>query len=141
MARWANCGSHRLRLLSALRRRSAGRGAGTLAPELRPGRLRVRPDAHGRAPPGDRRAGGPDAQGRRAGAPPGDRRPIREQHEPGGGVSLRPRPQWGTIPWEPDRYGRSHLGLPLEVWRPRGQCTLLLFAGIHGEEPETTYAL
>jgi protein MpaA len=58
-------------------------------------------------------------------------------------VNLRPRPDWGTIPWKPDRYGASHLGLPLEVWRPgsRGTCRLLLFAGLHGEEPETTYAL
>jgi protein MpaA len=31
--------------------------------------------------------------------------------------------------------------LPLEVWRPSGDCRLLVFAGIHGEEPETTYAL
>jgi protein MpaA len=45
------------------------------------------------------------------------------------------------IPWKPDAYGRSHLGLPLEVWRPQKQCTLLMFAAIHGEEPETTYAL
>jgi protein MpaA len=29
----------------------------------------------------------------------------------------------------------------LEVWRPDGDCKLLLFAGIHGEEPETTVAL
>jgi murein peptide amidase A len=56
-------------------------------------------------------------------------------------VSLRPRPDWGTIPWEPDAYGRSHLGLPLEVWKPRGECRMLVFAAIHGEEPETTYAL
>ena len=56
-------------------------------------------------------------------------------------MKLRPRPDWGTIPWEPDHYGTSHLGLPLEVWRPAGHCRLLLFAGIHGEEPETTYAL
>ena len=56
-------------------------------------------------------------------------------------MSLRPRPQWGTIPCEPGRYGRSHLGLPLEVWRPAERCTLLVFAAIHGEEPETTYAL
>jgi murein peptide amidase A len=56
-------------------------------------------------------------------------------------VTLRPRTQWGTIPWAPDTYGRSHLGLPLEVWRPRGTCRLLIFAAIHGEEPETTYAL
>jgi protein MpaA len=33
------------------------------------------------------------------------------------------------------------LGLPLEVWRPSGRCTLLVHAGIHGEEPETTWAL
>jgi protein MpaA len=33
------------------------------------------------------------------------------------------------------------LGLPLEVWRPRDDCHLLVFAAIHGEEPETTYAL
>jgi protein MpaA len=33
------------------------------------------------------------------------------------------------------------LGLPLEVWRPRERCALLVFAAIHGEEPETTYAL
>jgi protein MpaA len=56
-------------------------------------------------------------------------------------VNLRPRSQWGTIPWAPETYGRSHLGLPLEVWRPRGKCKLLIFAAIHGEEPETTYAL
>jgi protein MpaA len=56
-------------------------------------------------------------------------------------MNLRPRREWGTIAWNPDTYGRSHLGLPLDVWRPRGRCTLLLFAAIHGEEPETTYAL
>ena len=56
-------------------------------------------------------------------------------------MTLRPRPEWGTIPWPPETYGRSHLGLPLEVWNPRRRCELLVFAGIHGEEPETTYAL
>ena len=56
-------------------------------------------------------------------------------------MTLRPRSQWGTIPWSPDTYGRSVLGLPLEVWRPRARCNVLVFAGIHGEEPETTYAL
>jgi len=43
--------------------------------------------------------------------------------------------------WEPDVYGRSHLGNPLEVWRPTGPCRLLVFAAIHGEEGETTTAL
>lgn len=56
-------------------------------------------------------------------------------------MSRRPRSEWGTIPWAPGTYGRSVLGLPLEVWRPRGECHLLVFAAIHGEEPETTYAL
>lgn len=56
-------------------------------------------------------------------------------------MTLRPRPDWGTFVWHPDRYGHSHLGLPLEVWRPRRECRLLIHAAIHGEEPETTYAL
>lgn len=54
---------------------------------------------------------------------------------------LRPRAEWGTIPWPPSTYGRSCLGFPLEVWRPREHCAVLVFAGIHGEEAETTYAL
>jgi protein MpaA len=45
------------------------------------------------------------------------------------------------MPREPDVYGRSALGAPLEVWRPAGRCTLLVFAAIHGEEPETAFAL
>ncbi len=56
-------------------------------------------------------------------------------------MTLRPRTAWGTIPWSPTTYGTSVLGLPLEVWRPTERCELLLFAAIHGEEPETTYAL
>lgn len=56
-------------------------------------------------------------------------------------MTLRPRSAWGTIPWAPETYGRSVLALPLEVWLPRETCDVLVFAGIHGEEPETTYAL
>lgn len=56
-------------------------------------------------------------------------------------MNLRPRQQWGTIPREPGTYGRSPLGTPLEVWRPQGRCRMLIFAGIHGEEAETTFAL
>ena len=56
-------------------------------------------------------------------------------------MTLRPRAQWGTLPWAPTHYGRSVLGTPLEVWRPSGVCELLIFAAIHGEEPETTWAL
>lgn len=54
---------------------------------------------------------------------------------------MRARKDWGTFPWTPSSYGRSHLGIALEVWRPAKKCSLLVFAGIHGEEPETTYAL
>lgn len=56
-------------------------------------------------------------------------------------MTLRPRSAWGTIPREPETYGHSVRGLPLEVWRPADRCRMLIFAGIHGEEPETTYAL
>ncbi|MFC1639778.1 murein tripeptide amidase MpaA [Gemmatimonadota bacterium] len=56
-------------------------------------------------------------------------------------MKLRPRQDIGTIPWEPSSYGRSNLGIPLEVWRPSGVCRLLIQAGIHGEEAETTVAL
>ncbi len=56
-------------------------------------------------------------------------------------MPLRPRSAWGTHAVPPTTYGRSVLGLPLEVWRPSGRCELLIFAAIHGEEPETTWAL
>lgn len=56
-------------------------------------------------------------------------------------MRFRPRQDIGTIQWEPSIYGRSHLGNALDVWHPSGGCRLLLFAGIHGEEPETTIAL
>ena len=56
-------------------------------------------------------------------------------------MKLRVRAEWGTLAIEPETYGRSHLGIPLEVGRPRGDCEVLLFASIHGEEAETTLAL
>lgn len=56
-------------------------------------------------------------------------------------MRLRPRPEWGTILWEPSVYGTSALGRPLEVWQPSSRCEVLVFSAIHGEEPETTYAL
>lgn len=56
-------------------------------------------------------------------------------------MDLRSRQDWGAIALEHDTYGSSVLGLPLQVWRPAGECRLLLFSGIHGEEPETTVAL
>jgi len=56
-------------------------------------------------------------------------------------MTFRDRKDIGTIPWTPDIYGSSHLGIPLEVWKPREECTNLIHAGIHGEEGETTVAL
>lgn len=56
-------------------------------------------------------------------------------------MKWRPRQEIGTIPWQPTTYGRSHLGASLEVWKPTGTCKLLMHAGIHGEEAETTIAL
>lgn len=56
-------------------------------------------------------------------------------------MTLRPRREWGTLSRSPETYGASALGIPLEVWRPAGRCSLLIFAAIHGEEPETAFAL
>lgn len=56
-------------------------------------------------------------------------------------MRLRSRKDMGTLTLEPDRFGTSHLGIPLEVWRPSGECKLVIHAGIHGEEGETTVAL
>jgi protein MpaA len=56
-------------------------------------------------------------------------------------MDLRPRPQRGTFAWTPEPYGSSRLGAPLEVFRPAGPCAVLLFAGIHGDEPESTAVL
>lgn len=56
-------------------------------------------------------------------------------------TALRARAEWGTIPGASEVYGRSVLGAPLEVWKPAGECAMLVFAGIHGEEGETTFAL
>jgi protein MpaA len=56
-------------------------------------------------------------------------------------MKLRAPKDIGTIPRDPEAYGHSVLGRPLEVWLPSGACTLLIHAGIHGEEGETTVAL
>jgi protein MpaA len=56
-------------------------------------------------------------------------------------MKLRPSSDIGTFLRSPDPYGESVLGRPLEVWRPSGECRLLIHAGIHGEEGETTLAL
>jgi protein MpaA len=56
-------------------------------------------------------------------------------------MKFRSRSEIGALQWEPTNYGISHLGIPLEVWRPAGECRVLIHAGIHGEEGETTVAL
>jgi len=56
-------------------------------------------------------------------------------------MKLRPLSEIGTFLGSPESYGESVLGRPLEVWRPAGACKLLIHAGIHGEEGETTIAL
>jgi len=56
-------------------------------------------------------------------------------------MKLRPRQDRGTIPWQPEIFGHSVLGCPLEVWKPAGDCKILIFAGIHGEEAEATFLL
>ncbi len=56
-------------------------------------------------------------------------------------MNLRPRQKIGTIPWEPTSFGESVLGTPLHVWRPAEECRVLVFAAIHGEEPESTIVL
>lgn len=40
-----------------------------------------------------------------------------------------------------EEYGRTVLGDPLRYIPCRGKCKLLVMAGIHGEEPETTFLL
>jgi protein MpaA len=58
--------------------------------------------------------------------------------DPGG---LRPRAERGAIPLEPEVYGRSRQGRPLEVYLPARGADLLVVGGFHGEEPETTVGL
>lgn len=55
---------------------------------------------------------------------------------------MKLEPQYrGIIRLESAEYGRSVLGAPLLCYPSRERCRLLVFAGIHGEEPETTFLL
>ena len=47
----------------------------------------------------------------------------------------------GVIRLEAKEYGCSVLGAPLRYYPCRSACRLLVFAAIHGEEPETTFLL
>ena len=56
--------------------------------------------------------------------------------------ALIPIEKRGVVRFAPKQYGTSVRGLPLEVWLPSsGETELLIFAAIHGEEPETTALL
>ena len=55
---------------------------------------------------------------------------------------LVPRNKRGQIQHRLERFGRSRLGAPLEVWLPlEGPIDFLLIAGMHGDEAETTIIL
>ena len=56
-------------------------------------------------------------------------------------MKTRPRQQWGTVPYQPEIFGTSVSGAPLEVWMPGGDPEILILAGMHGEEPESTVLL
>ncbi len=48
----------------------------------------------------------------------------------------------GTFAQKPEVYGHSAEQTPLQLWRPaRSTVEMLIFAGIHGEEPDTTVLL
>ena len=47
----------------------------------------------------------------------------------------------GIIRLKHDLYGRTVLGAPLLYYPCKRECKLLVMAGIHGEEPETTFLL
>ncbi len=56
-------------------------------------------------------------------------------------MSLRPLCQRGDHSQQPEIYGQSVLGQPLEIWMPEADSRILILAGQHGEEPETTVVL
>jgi protein MpaA len=56
-------------------------------------------------------------------------------------MPLRSPAEAGHLNLLPESYGTSVLGRPLEFWRSSGPCRILIHAGIHGEEGETTVAL
>lgn len=55
---------------------------------------------------------------------------------------LLPIENQGTLKLIPSTYGQSVLGAPLHVWLPEnGFAETLIFAGIHGQEPDTIVLL
>ena len=56
-------------------------------------------------------------------------------------MPLRPLSERGNHEHLSVTYGRSVHDQPLEVWMPKGKARILIMAGQHGEEPETTVVL
>jgi len=60
---------------------------------------------------------------------------------PDDACGFRPLSLQGTLPCPPREYGRSCLQAPLLFWPAKDSCRLLVVAGIHGEEADTTFLL
>ncbi len=56
-------------------------------------------------------------------------------------MAMRPLSQRGIHSFQPVVFGHSVLDYALEVWMPEGDTRILVIAGQHGEEPETTVIL
>lgn len=54
---------------------------------------------------------------------------------------MREEAHRGTLPFALTKFGISVLGAPLLYAHCKSKCNLLIIAGIHGEEPETTFLL
>lgn len=55
--------------------------------------------------------------------------------------TYRPAREQGTLPFKLQIYGNSVEGVPLRYLPAQKEAQLLVFAAIHGEEPETTFLL
>lgn len=56
-------------------------------------------------------------------------------------LTSRPLSHRGNHSCKPETFGNSALGQPLEIWMPEKEPHILIIAGQHGEEPETTVVL
>jgi protein MpaA len=56
-------------------------------------------------------------------------------------IMFRPASQRGLLPFNLGQFGTSTLGAPLLYAPSKNKCKLLAIAGIHGEEPESTFLL
>ena len=60
---------------------------------------------------------------------------------PGSAQGFKPYAAQGLLPSGLQEYGRSHLGTPLLYLPSLQPCRLLVIAGLHGEEADTTFLL